>query len=65
MAEKQAMLDFTLGQRVRHSVFQFFLASGRSPVVEELMREFGLSRAEVEATLDGYAELAQNPLVIH
>jgi len=41
----------TLSQRVRHRIYQHFLDSGRAPVVEELMAEFQLSRAQIEEVL--------------
>ncbi len=41
------MTEPTLAQRVRLHVYQHFLEHARPPVVEELMRDFDLSRAEV------------------
>jgi hypothetical protein len=40
-----------LAARVRLAVYEHFLEHARPPVVEELMREFALSRAEIEAVL--------------
>lgn len=46
------MTDEQTVSRVRLSIFEKFLADARAPVVEELMTEFSLSRAEVTAILD-------------
>jgi hypothetical protein len=46
------MPEPTLAQRVRLHVYQHFLEHARPPLVEELMRDFALSRAEVEGVLD-------------
>lgn len=46
------MLDATLAQSVRLQVYEHFLEHGRPPVVEELMRDFGLTRGATEHTLD-------------
>jgi hypothetical protein len=41
-----------LAERLRLHIYEHFLASGRPPLVEELMGDFGLTRAETEAALD-------------
>src|SRR3954447_24152677 len=46
------MSEPALAERVRLSVFEYFIEHSRPPVVEELMRQFGLSREPIEATLD-------------
>ena len=46
----------TLAQRVRHSVYQHFLEHSEPPLVEKLMSEFGLSRADTVAVVRDVAE---------
>ena len=46
------MSEPTLAQRVRVRIFEYFIERASPPVVEELMREFQLDRAAVEAVLD-------------
>ncbi len=53
----------TLDQRVRLAIFERFVESTRPPVVEELMTEFGLSRADAVACLSGLAEARHIALV--
>ena len=53
----------TLAQRVRLHVFDHFLEHSEPPVVEQLMTEFGLSRAETVAVLRELAETRSLALV--
>jgi len=46
------MSDTETVARLRLFIFERFLADAQAPVVEELMTEFSLSRAEVTAALD-------------
>src|SRR5688572_22625819 len=47
-----SMTDEQTVARVRLFIFERFLADAQTPVVEELMTEFSLSRDEVTAVLD-------------
>ena len=51
-----AQTEPTLAQRVRFAVFKHFLDTGEPPLVEGLMGEFGLKRAETVAVLRDVAE---------
>ncbi|MDL2334487.1 MAG: organomercurial lyase [Chloroflexota bacterium] len=51
-----AQTEPTLAQRVRFAVFQHFIDTGEPPLVEGLMTDFGLSRAETGAVLRDLAE---------
>ncbi len=53
----------TLDQRVRLSIFQRLADTARPPVVEELMAEFDLSRADAVASLARLAEARHVALV--
>jgi hypothetical protein len=53
----------TLDQRVRLSIFQRLAETGRPPVVEELMSDFGLPRADAVAVLGRLAEARHIALV--
>jgi hypothetical protein len=46
----------TVAQRVRFAVYQHFLERGEPPLVEQLMGEFGMTRAETVAVLRDLAE---------
>ena len=46
----------TLAQRVRLAVYQHFLQHSEPPLVEGLMRDFGLARAETEAVIGELSE---------
>jgi hypothetical protein len=53
----------TIDQRVRLSIFERFVATGAPPVVEELMGEFGLPRAETIAVLRSLVDARHIALV--
>jgi len=53
----------TLDQRVRLSIFQRLADTGQPPVVEELMTEFDMTRADAVATLIRLAEARHIALV--
>ena len=53
----------TLDQRVRLAIFQRLADTGRPPVVEELMAEFAMTRADAVATLNRLAEARHIALV--
>lgn len=46
----------TLAQRVRLAVYEYFLEHAEPPLVEGLMRDFGMTRAETVAVLRELAE---------
>lgn len=52
-----------LGARVRLAIFERFLADARPPLVEELMPDFDLDRAEAEAALHELADARHIALV--
>lgn len=45
------MTDEDLQQRVRHFIFEHFMEHAAPPVLEQVMTEFALSRADAEAVL--------------
>ena len=57
------MSEPTLDQQMRLSIFQRFADTGRPPVVEELMAEFELSRADTAASLARLADARHLALV--
>ena len=50
------MTEPTLAQRVRQRIYEHFLATSRPPLVEELMTEFSLTRAETVAVIRDLVE---------
>ena len=58
-----AVDSVALQPRMRLHIYEHFVDHGVPPVVEELMTEFGLSRAEIVAALRGLAERRDVALV--
>jgi len=53
----------TLDQQIRLSIFQQLVATGRPMVIEEVMTEYGLSRAEAVAVMQRLADARHVALV--